>query len=182
MQIRTATPDDVDLIATWRAEAAAWIGDLGFDQWSDAGIDDVEFRRRVSESICAGETWMAVDNETPVGTIAVDEHSDPGLWTSEELEHAVIAHRMIVPRWASGRGIGHVLVSQAERVAEQRGRMFIRLDAWTTNPALHQYYRRLGFRHVRTVPDAPTPSAALFERRVYSVPMPPLAPMTGCDP
>lgn len=182
MQVRTAFPEEVDLIAQWRAEAAAWICDLGFDQWSHAGIDDAEFRQRVSESICAGETWIAVNGETPTGTIAVDECSDPGLWSSEELENAVIAHRMIVPRWAAGWGVGHVLLSHAERVAEQRGRMYVRLDAWTTNSALHEYYRQAGFRHVRTVAGHHTPSAALFERRVTSTPMPPLEPLTGCDP
>ena len=183
MEIRQAHSGDVETIVHWRAEAACWIAERGFDQWSSAGLDDEEFRRRVSESVHNGETWMAVDRGELVGTIAIDHNPDPGLWSREEQEHAVIVHRMIVPRFASGRGVGALLLLQAERIAEQRGRMYIRLDAWTSNTELHDYYRNSKFRYVRTVNDHHTPSAALFERRVWSVPLPAFPPTAGtCDP
>lgn len=184
MYIRQATRDDLETIAAWRAEAAEWIAERGHDQWSGAGLNDAEFRDRVTESIAAGETWMVDSYQRyPVGTIAIDDEADPGLWSREERANAVIAHRMIVPRSAAGLGVGTLLLRQAEAVAEQRGRMFIRLDAWTSNTDLHEYYRRAGFRHVRTVDAHHSPSAALFERRVWSVPMPPLPSLSGvCDP
>ena len=184
MQVRRAMTHELNLIVRWRKEAADWIGDRGSDQWSNAGLDDSAFRERVSESIAAGETWMAVDRDGhPHGTIAIDDKSDPGLWSTEELDSAVIVHRMIVPRFAAGRNVGAALLAQAERVAEERERRFIRLDAWTTNTALHSYYQRVGFRHVRTVNDHHTPSAALFERRVWSVPRSEFPLLAGrCDP
>lgn len=184
LQMRQARPDDLDTIVRWRGEAAGWIAERGGDQWSSAGLDDRAFRDRVAESIAAGETWIATDDDIgPVGTIAIDSQSDPGLWSRGELATAVIIHRMIVPRHAAGLGVGEQLIAQAERVAEQRGRAFIRLDAWTTNGDLHSYYQRAGFRHVRTVAGHSTPSAALFERRVWSVAPPEFSPIGGrCDP
>lgn len=183
MQIRQAYAGELETIVVWRAEAAEWIAERGHDQWSGAGLDDAEFRRRVAGSIAAGETWMAIDRGDPVGTIAVDDDADPGLWSPEERGQAVIAHRMIVPRCAAGLGVGPLLLTQADRVAKQRGRMYVRLDAWTSNGDLHAYYRSAGFHHVRTVDTHHTPSAALFERRVWSVPMPPFASTASrCDP
>lgn len=184
MFIRQAHAEDVETIVAWRAEAAEWLAERGHDQWSGAGLDDTEFRTRVTASIAAGETWMVISQHgDPIGTIAVDDDADPGLWSQEERQHAVIAHRMIVPRFASGLGVGSLLLRQAETVAQQRHRLFIRLDAWTSNPDLHAYYQRAGFRHVRTVTAHHTPSAALFERRVWSVPMPELPLLAGiCDP
>lgn len=184
MYIRQAHASDLETIVAWRAEAAGWLAEHGHDQWSGAGLADAEFRDRVAESIAAGETWMVIGQRGDlIGTIAVDDDADPGLWSQEEREHAVIAHRMIVPRSAAGLGVGSLLLRQAEIVAEQRERMFIRLDAWTSNEDLHAYYRRAGFRHVRTVDAHHTPSAALFERRVWSVPMPRLPLLAGvCDP
>lgn len=172
MRLRNAAGEqDLEAIVSWRAEAAEWLARLGSDQWSGAGLDGEEFRRRVRASIHAGQTWMADGGGVPVGTIAIDEHADPGLWSEAELADAVLVHRMIVPRCAAGRGIGALLLAHAERIAHQQGRGYLRLDAWTTNTRLHHYYRRAGFRHVRTNTAHRSPSAALFER-----PVPPRGP------
>lgn len=119
------------------------------------------------DSIRAGETWIAEDDDgTPLGTIAVDLNSDPGLWSEKELENALVVHRMITDRSAVGRGVGTRLLDHADRLARQAGRKMLILDAWSTNHGLHVYYESQGFRHVRTVPDHHTPSATLFERPV----------------
>jgi len=171
--IRRAEPDDLETIVGLRHERASWLARRGSDQWSDAGLDDATFRQRVSDSILAGETWMATTNDgRDVGTVAIDHHADPGLWTDTEAAEAVIVHRMIVQVDAAGSGVGTALLDQADRVAEAEGRPWVRLDAWTTNAGLHELYRRHGFRHVRTVEGHASPSAALFERPVVPSPAP----------
>lgn len=167
MKIRTATVSDLPTILRWREETAAWLHGRGSDQWSDAGLTRDSFIYRVTESIQAGTTWIAEDDDgNPLGTIAVDSTSDPGLWTPEELERAYVIHRMITDRAAAGRGVGAFMLDHAEGVARQHGRNMLILDAWTSNPDLHVYYQSQGFRCVRTVPDHYTPSATLFERPV----------------
>ena len=166
VNIQLAMDADVDDIARLRREAAEWLAEIGSDQWSSAGIDDAEFNRRVRSSIAEGETWVACDDrDKTLATIAIDDQSNPGLWTDEELEDSLIIHRMIKARSAPS-GIGTALIQHAEQVAARRGAQWLRLDAWTTNTALHDYYRRAGFEHVRTVSGHHTCSAALFARRV----------------
>jgi predicted N-acetyltransferase YhbS len=170
IRIRQASASDVDAVVELRREAATWLAEIGSDQWSDASIDLSEFRRRVESSIAAGETWVAVDDEdVVVGTIAIDEHTNPGLWSPDELEDALILHRMIRSARAP-QGTGRLLLQQATEVARAAGRGWIKLDAWTTNYDLHRYYESMGFRHVRTVHGHHTYSAALFELPVNDTP------------
>lgn len=165
LKIRQARLDDVLRILELRHKAADWLETLGSDQWSDAGIGDTEFVRRVQMSIEHGETWVAEIDHKVIGTIAVDHWSDPGLWSPDELSESMIIHRMIIDREYAGRGIGKDLLDQAESVAAKQGAKWLRLDAWTTNGGLHAYYEKAGFRYVRTGPKT-LPSAVLFERPV----------------
>ena len=64
----------------------------------------------------------------------------------------------------AGRGVGAWLLDEAAREAARRGKRLLRLDAWTSNTRLHDYYRRQGFRLVRIAGDRG--SGALFERAV----------------
>lgn len=164
--IRLATPTEVPLIVRWRQEAANWLATKGTDQWSDAGLSEDAFVDRVRKSIAAGETWIADVDDVPAATIAIDEWANPGLWTASELRESVIVHRMITNPVFRGLGLGKVLLDHADRIAQQRGKRYVRLDAWTSNADLHGYYQQLGFRPVRIVPEFRTRSAALFERRV----------------
>lgn len=167
MKIRPAEVTDIPTILRWREEAAAWLSRRGSDQWNDTGLSRESFTCRVTESVQAGTTWIAEDDDgTPLGTIAVDSTSDQGLWTAEELRHAYVIHRMIVDRSAAGRGVGTIMLDHAEWLARRDGRDRLILDAWTSNRDLHAYYESQGFRFVRTVPGHHTPSAALFERPV----------------
>lgn len=165
MYLRQAEPADLELIVRWRRDAADWLAEKGSDQWSDAGLDPQAFRDRVGQSIDAGETWMAcTDDGTPVGTIALDQWADDGLWSEDTLRRSLVIHRMILDRSAAGQGVGQAMLEHAEELAAQRGLDWLILDAWTTNTGLHAYYQRHGFEHVRTVREMP--SGALFQRRV----------------
>lgn len=168
MRFRRATLDDLDMIAAWRWEVVAWIQSKGSDQWDTTGLSLEEFKRRITRSVNAGETWMALDDESgePVGTIAIDLVPDEGLWKDEELDRSYIVHRMMVPRKHAGKDIGAQMVKYAEDVARSHGRRTLVVDVWNSNKELHRYYESLGFRYVRTVDDHWTPSATLFEKEV----------------
>jgi GNAT superfamily N-acetyltransferase len=167
VRIRQAATDDLPTILRWRREAAAWLHKQGSDQWSGSGLTRDAFIDRVTDSIQAGETWIAEDDDgSPLGTIAVDSSSDPGLWSEQELKTAFVVHRMITDRSAVGRGVGTRLLDHADDLARRAGRKMLILDAWNTNRGLHAYYESQGFQHVRTITDHRTPSATLFYRPV----------------
>jgi hypothetical protein len=56
---------------------------------------------------------------------------------------------MVVEAHARGGELGSVLLDWAARSARQAGKSWLRLDAWKSNPALHQYYLDRGFTLVR---------------------------------
>ncbi len=73
-------------------------------------------------------------------------------------------HRMAMSRTASGMDLGAVMLDWAAKRAAQRGKAWLRLDAWKDNAGLHRYYRDHGFDFVRKVDLGHRRSGALFQR------------------
>lgn len=112
---------------------------------------------------------MVEGNDGLAGTITCRDKGNPRLWTtSESRDRAAYVSRLIVSRQHAGRGIGAALIDWAGlRSCEQWCANSIRVDLWTTNLALHEYYKQQGFAHLRTLefPDPwDYPSAALFQK------------------
>ncbi|QKW52423.1 GNAT family N-acetyltransferase [Streptomyces buecherae] len=160
--IRRAHPEDVETVVRWRAESAAWIERrYGSDQWQRPFPAD-----QLMKSVVAGELWIVhADTLTssPVATITVDQDADPALWLPEERdEPARYVHKLTV---APGKapGLGAALLDWAGRAAASEGALWLRLDAWTSNQRLRQYYADQGFAFVRENPERV--SGAAFQRR-----------------
>jgi GNAT superfamily N-acetyltransferase len=171
LRIRQACPADLGIICRLRLQRSAWLAARGSDQWTrrSGGLPIDVFAGAVGRSLRAGESWIAELGGEPVGTITVNDRADAGLWSPGELADAVIVHYMIVDLRFAGHGAGARLLAHAAQLALTRHRTWVRLDAWTANTALHDYYRGAGFRLVRFAETATAgPSAALFERRADS--------------
>jgi len=183
--IRPATFGDLGTICRLRVQRTAWLTARGSDQWTVAGrgLPIEIFARAVGRSLDAGESWIAEVAGEPAGTITVNEHADPGLWSPWELADAVVAHFMIVDLRFAGQRLGHRMLAHAGSLARQRQRHWVRLDAWTTNTDLHDYYRREGFHMARIAgPVSSGPSRALFQRRSDSWGFEPMTPILARAP
>lgn len=171
VRIRQATLADLGTICRLRLQRTDWLAERGSDQWTrqGRGLPIEIFAHVVGRAVYAGETWIAEKCGEPAGTITVNDRADEGLWTSHETAESVIVHYMIVDLRFAGNRVGSHMLAHAAALARARRRTWVRLDAWTTNTDLHDYYRRAGFRLARVAgPEAPGPSAALFERRADS--------------
>lgn len=157
-----------------RDEASAWLARTGSDQWTTAWPDPDTMVANIQRSIQTGCTWSVEDDAGNIAaTIAMDTSIFPGLWTErEEAEPAVYVHRLIVRRAHSGRGLGAQLLNWAGNKAVLSNAQWVRVDVWTTNLRLRQYYVDQGFTHVRTVVRADYPSGALLQRRAEMRPTP----------
>ena len=83
---------------------------------------------------------------------------------------ALYVRRVVVKRSPSGKGIGAALLDWAAEVAKrEHGARLIRVDVWTTNEGLRNYYENRDFQScpVRGPQDLGSyPSQALFERDI----------------
>jgi ribosomal protein S18 acetylase RimI-like enzyme len=161
--IRTARTEDLPAVAHLLDQAGEWMRQQGItDQWP------IRFPLSdLAQRVDRGELHIAHDDAIPVGTFALDHHADPEFWHDDPNgDHAGYLHRLAVDRAHAGHGIGAQLVDHAAGVVARGGRQWLRLDCAKHNTRLHDYYRRLGFTHLRTVELSHRKSGALFQRHV----------------
>lgn len=174
--IRPAELDDIPAILRLIGSSAAWLQQCKkTDQWARPWPNRDERDNRVAQGIMDHLTFMVADDAgTPIGTVTSREHGNDMLWTGAELaEPAAYVSRLIVSRDHAGQGIGAALIHWAgARAVDNWGAHWVRVDVWTTNTALHQYYKNQGFEHMRTL-DFPDPwqypSAALFQKPAATI-------------
>ena len=170
-RIRLAVLDDEPAILALIGSSAAWLQENKHtDQWARPWPNRDERDARVAQGIKDGLTWMVEDSEGMLtGTVTCREHGNDMLWTPAELaEPAAYVSRLIVSRDHAGQGIGAALIHWVgARAIDEWAANSIRVDVWTTNTALHQYYKDQGFEHLRTLEFEnywDYPSAALFQK------------------
>ncbi|MFD0229744.1 GNAT family N-acetyltransferase [Streptomyces hirsutus] len=147
MIIAVAEPHDVTKLLAFREEAAAWLRDIGSDQWSRPYPAN-----KLLATIEAGTVFMLRDGHTTAGTITLTPDAEAGLWSASELtEPSMFVNKLTVAREYAGQDLGGRLLDWAGDRACRAGAQWLRLDAWTTNEALQRYYLAHGFSHVRTV-------------------------------
>jgi GNAT superfamily N-acetyltransferase len=157
-RLRRATPADQSAVEQMWRDASAWLAWVGSDQWQYPPR-----LGRIELAVLAGTCWLVEHDGTAVATITLDHYADPEFWAADDdPASALYVHRMIVAE--RGTGLGASLLDWAGEQAEAAGRVWVRLDAWKSNAALHAYYRSQRFAHVRTVDLPHRGSGALFQR------------------
>lgn len=166
-RLRQSVLEELPIVIGLVDEAVKWLGRVkDTDQWARPWPSPELSTARLRRFIRAGATWIAWDDDTPAATITMQSRADPRLWTRQERDElAVYVHRLIVSRHYAGRGLGAGLLDWAAgRAARSYGARWVRVDVWTTNKELHEYYQRQGFTLVRIRSDLEYPSGALFQR------------------
>ena len=72
------------------------------------------------------------------------QRNDELVWGPQP-DDAGYVHRLAVRRGAAG--VGAELLAWAERETRAAGRDFLRLDCWSENAHLREYYESNGFEH-----------------------------------
>ncbi len=167
-----ATERDLDVITGLIDEAAEWLRARNTDQWAQPWPSEEARSPRILKDLQAGKSWIARDESgSPVATITADPEDSP-IWPREILrDRAVYVCRLVVSRSHAGQGLGAGLLDWAGISARRRfAARWVRVDVWTTNSALHAYYRRQGFKFCgfsETIDHYP--SAALFQKATEQI-------------
>jgi GNAT superfamily N-acetyltransferase len=169
---------DLGAVSGLLREASLWLRTKHTDQWAaDWPSEDIR-RERVQAAIRAGRTWIAWDAAVAAATVTASPNHH-GIWPEENRrDPAVYVRRLVVSRRYAGLGLGAQLLDWAGwRAARHYGARWIRVDVWTTNTALHDYYRNHGFEFCgfcQTITGYP--AAALFQKRTDEI-KPPRSPL-----
>ncbi|HEY2280145.1 MAG TPA: GNAT family N-acetyltransferase [Streptosporangiaceae bacterium] len=177
LYVRRAQPKDLDAITGMIDDAKVRLRELGTDQWSTDWADRQGRKRRdrVEHSLAEGKTWLAEfiyehpvhPAVLPVATVTIERTANPAVWTDSPVtdEPAVYLGRLVTAEGFGGLHIGSRMLDWAGRHgADRYGAQWIRIDVWTTNTALHEYYVKRDFEDAGLVPDQSYPSQKLFQR------------------
>ncbi len=169
------TLEDSEEVHRLVREAADWLRESkDTDQWAEPWPDQAGQRERIRADLNKGKTWLLRDGLTVAGTITIDteepvDADERPVWPAHKSpEPAIYVRRVIVGRRYSGIGLGAAMLDwAAEAATEEYQATLLRIDVWTTNRGLHEYYEGQFFarREARDPEELPGyPAQALFER------------------
>jgi ribosomal protein S18 acetylase RimI-like enzyme len=170
-----AGPEDFDEVAGLVREAAGWLGGRDTDQWQKPWPDQAGHEERIRNDLRERRTRLLRDGETIVATITIDTEEnrvekDRPVWPLDKNpKPAVYIRRVVVSRRYGGLELGAALLDWAAAKAEKDYQAeLMRIDVWTTNKALHNYYEGQRFTRCQDPKGlGDYPSQALFERSVH---------------
>jgi GNAT superfamily N-acetyltransferase len=173
LRIELAGCSDLAAVMELIDEAKLWLPRKFTDQWSKDWADQHGRKRgdRVQDSVLQGATWLVTvtyrDYHYVVATVTIEPNANPLVWDrpGDLNDPAVYLSRLVVARSFAGLKIGTALLNWACHHAQHRYHAnLVRIDVWTKNFALHNYYRAQGFRWQGYCSDTSYPSRARFQR------------------
>jgi GNAT superfamily N-acetyltransferase len=169
--LRRASTSDIWAVRRLVTEASQWLRTKGTDQWAVPWPDEDSRDGRIMRAIEAGRTWIVWDDNRAAATLTASPNHHH-IWPEENRRDvAVYIRRLVVSRRYARQRLGAQLLDWAGLHANrQYGAQWVRVDVWTTNTALHEYYVRQGFGFCgfcETIEGYP--SAALFQKPVHQI-------------
>ena len=173
LNIRCALPRHQPAVLELIDEAKLWLPSKYTDQWSKDWADQKGRKRsdRVQASLAQGTTWIVTvthEKQTyAVATVTIEPKANPLVWDrpGDLDDSAVYLSRLVVARRFAGLRIGAALLNWACDHARHRYQAeLVRIDVWTRNFALHNYYRARGFLWQGYCRDTFYTSRARFQR------------------
>lgn len=167
-RLRPVHSEELPELLRMRTRAEQWLAGRGSDQFQNPQAQKrarQDIKRLLRDGRFVGLTSNGHD------LLAVNALVEPDLdfWgNGDDLAASWFMARGMV----TSLGSGHMaeLFDHLSSAAAGAGKTWLRFDCWRTNTALHDYYKTLGFHHVRTVNIPGRDSGALFQRACPTLP------------
>ena len=143
-QFRQARAGDVDDIIAIIQDRIDWMDREGLYQWNKTHYMQRYPREYFLERIGAGEFYLALDGENPVGVMAL--LTDDPRWEGEQPKNCYYVHHLAAK--VSAKGAGKQMLGFCEELSRREGRSVVRLDCQQGNEKLNAFYEVLGYRYV----------------------------------
>ncbi|MFI5710713.1 GNAT family N-acetyltransferase [Kribbella sp. NPDC051620] len=149
------------LVHQVRDQAGEWLATKGTDQYR-GGLDMAKVHANIDHDFDKFPfVGWEVDGRVVAMMAIIDQEAD--FWTPEELaEPQTYISRFFVIE--HGKAYGSNLLDAVIEQARRDDKQWVRLNCWSTNTRLHEYYIAHGFEHVRTCNIPGRMSGALFQR------------------
>jgi GNAT superfamily N-acetyltransferase len=141
MQFRTATPEDVSLVAGVLAAAAEHLRAKSLDLWSSSEVSESAVLPHINE----GLYHIGFDGLEAVGVFRLQTH-DPMFWPEITAGTSTYLHKLAVLPEKQGQRFAHAILSYAVCLTRKRGFSFLRLDCRSGRPKLLKVYESFGFK------------------------------------
>lgn len=171
------TREHLNAILSLIDEAKGWLPSKGTKQWREPWPNKVQRDERVCRALELRATWVvwepARGKDILAATVTVTRKPNPAVWSPQDFDlggRTVYVHRLITARRYAGWDLGtDILDWTGARGRRNYGARSIRVDVWTDNEALHDYYIKRGFVRRGNCRDAKYPSGVLLEKPISKI-------------
>ena len=141
IKIINITVDDLVIVLWLFEQAMEFQGKNGYKVWEK--IDQLFLQREIDE----GLQFKIVKNENILCIFSV-QYNDPLIWRDRDRQDAIYLHRIVVsPNFKGQKQFQHVL-NWAKQYSRETNLKYVRMDTWTENKKIIDYYQSFGFQFV----------------------------------
>lgn len=138
---RAATENDLDTVFSLYEKRVNWMNENGIMQWNVTDYLTVYPKQYYQEQLSNGTLYVLSYKYSIVGAVVLLQ-SDIR-WSDKSDSSAVYIHNLVTD--TSVKGVGKIILLEAEKIAAQAGKQYIRLDCSVDNSFLNSYYLSLGY-------------------------------------
>ena len=147
IRLRVATAADLPDLLTLMDSVLDWLVGHGREQqWGDVPFSQIPgFPDRVADWVKQGVITLAERGTHCVGLLAIAPMVPPRIPAGLVPEGSMFVHTVMTERGSLGRGVGALLMREAERKSRAVSAPAVALDHWAGSDELGRIYREYGY-------------------------------------
>ena len=147
--LRLAKSSDVDAIFLLYKKRVRWMDEKGIQQWNVTSYLDAYPLEYYIRQQSLGNLYVFAENNIIMGAVVLLQEDER--WKENAKLPAFYVHNLVTDIRA--KNAGRNILSKAEAIARQEGKLFVRLDCAADNAFLNGFYNSLGYEVVGTCQD-----------------------------
>lgn len=137
---RRAEPQETDVVFDLIEQRVQWMDEKDIRQWNVTNYLNAYPIEYYEEQQQKGILYV-LENGGIIGTVVLLEEDER--WKEQEKGSALYIHNLATD--PKIRGAGRILLQEAERLAAEQEKQFVRLDCPADNKILNEYYESKGY-------------------------------------